>query len=51
MNILKSEVFQTNAICMILKLFCLLQVTKATVYSAKVIVTFRHIDMFRSELF
>ena len=32
-------------------IFCLLQVTKATVYSAKVIVTFRHIDMFRSELF
>ena len=27
------------------------ELTKATVYSAKVIVTFRHIDMFRFELF
>ena len=50
-NIFRYEVFQTNAICMFLTLFCLLQATRATVLSAQVIVTLCHIDMFRSELF
>ena len=36
---------------MIMTLFCLLQVTKGTVYSTQIIVTMCHIDVFRSKIF